>query len=290
MVDLERELIDLEGFGNLDRDLYAPTITELNRLTQVIESQWTLPRPLIHESRLRWTYDSPGLEHILVQRLYRAISGLNACRFLLPNCFTTEIAVILRTVNEFNEDIVFLLENYGSPLSKDQELFIRENIKPIYRNPNVSFEGLEKKAMVPRERIIAANRRRISPLSNPSDAQKLSDVTGDLLSSYVHGAFEANLEMYGHDLQNPRYEIDGSKTDRARFEWVQQVLVQLERIVFSVEYLGQVVGPISVHAEAGTLRRSYSKIAVRYGYWMEFENKNMLGDIKKGKPLRPRKN
>jgi len=289
VIDLEAELVDLDGFETLDRELYAPTIAELTRLTRMIENEFDPPQWVVKDSRKQWVYRSTGREYIVIQRLFRGISALNACRFLIPNCFVAEMGVLLRTINEFEEDIVFLLENYPEEQSEDQKTFIQENLKPMYRNRDIPFEGLESPAMVPRKKVVAATRRRVASLSNPHDAQKLASITGDLFSAYVHGAFEANMDLYGFDGQVQSYQVSGLRSDRARFDWIQQLLLQLERQVFAVEYVGQILGPVNVHQEAGALRKWYAEAANKFGYYQEFENKNPLADLKAGRALRAKR-
>lgn len=73
-----------------------------------LESAIERPIPVTYRDSFVFRYANKGIYEALIQKLARNISGLNAVSVLLANGFVQEAGVIFRTLDEIQEDILFL--------------------------------------------------------------------------------------------------------------------------------------------------------------------------------------
>jgi hypothetical protein len=156
MIDNERHLISIDGLAIFQEKLLRPTLNAANKIMVEIENRFEKPIQIDLGGHPVWRYKEPKLEHIVIQRLYRQIGGLRSSFLLLVQGQTQEIAVLLRTVNEFQQDVVFLLENYGKELSEHQRVFITEVLKEGYVDITLPWLGAMPRATVSRNKVLAS--------------------------------------------------------------------------------------------------------------------------------------
>ena len=276
----QEKLVSFEG------DILRPTLLKLANLTQQIENKFEKPISKNMSGHWVWRYENPRLEHIVIQRLYRIISGLKACYGLLRQGQIQEIGVILRTITEFQYDIMFLLENYGTnALTQHQKKFIEEITKEGYIDINIPFLGAVDREMVSRKKVLASVARSLNEAGNESDAQRLVEIDTDIFSGYVHGAYPNVMDIYGQNPSDIRYHPFGIKNGRIISTWITQIMIYLERAVLKTFFVAHYFGLEEIKDEAFQLKKEFSINAKNYGYSLEFKTKDPMGDLKKGKPL-----
>jgi hypothetical protein len=285
MIDPNRELMSIEALHFFQDDLLKPTLLSSGEIVSEIEVTFEKPKPTSLGGHPVWRYENPKVEHIIIQRLYRQISGLKSCYTLLRQGQIQEIGVLLRTVNEFQQDITFLLENYGKEMSGHQKLFVTEVLKEGYVNINLPWLGATPRAMVSRKKIIASVARALEAQANPSDAQKLSELDTDIFSSFVHGAYPAVMDIYGHNPRNPSYHAFGVITPRIIFTWVTQIIVYLERLILSQFFVCHNFGLVRTVNKVLALRKKFTEEAKKYGHDLSLMDKGSMDRLKKGKPI-----
>src|SRR5690348_18017446 len=89
-------------------DLLAQTLRILDTNFHAMAN--ALPQPRLTEWRngYGWRYHERLIEQALILKLARYVSGLRAAHLLLESGFLQEQAVLQRTLDEINEDILFL--------------------------------------------------------------------------------------------------------------------------------------------------------------------------------------
>jgi len=90
--------------------LYIETLPVLQRAFALLESKIETPAFGKRGTYYVFRYEKQSIEAAVIQKLARVISGLHASLLLLQGGFVQELGVIFRTLDEFNEDMVFLCQ------------------------------------------------------------------------------------------------------------------------------------------------------------------------------------
>ena len=93
---------------------------------QAVESLIEKPVFVDNGHNSRFKYLSESLDAAILQKAARLVSGLNAALVLLENGFIQELGVIFRTLDEFFQDIIFLLSARSKEILSDysESIFI----------------------------------------------------------------------------------------------------------------------------------------------------------------------
>jgi hypothetical protein len=167
--------------------------------------------PELHEQPGRATvyrYQNQTIEIAIVQKLARLISSMNACLVLYESGMYQEMFTIMRTMDEFSEDIVFLSIAIGKDdMGVLHKKYLEEFFQEEFDNPESPFASTQQRARVPRRRILAAIAAMEETPVNPSDSQELHRTINNAMSGYVHGSSVHILDMYGGN--PPKYHLHG---------------------------------------------------------------------------------
>ena len=170
---------------------------------------------------------------------------------------TQEVGVLLRIVNEFQQDVTFLIEKQKVGARELQRRFVQDIIKEIYGNQERPLEGTIDHAPPPRLKVVASSARRFS-----SDAKVLADLDADVYSAFDHAAYPTVLEIYGHDKAEPRYHPFGVLTSSISFMWAQPILAYREG---QIHYQVAVAQDISNTENLRRWSRCLGEICARLG-------------------------
>lgn len=143
-------------------------------------------------------YTNKGVLEAIIQKLARNISGLNAVAVLLQSGYVQEVGVILRTLDEIQEDIMFLAtaETNGSKTERHERYLRAFYSEPVFSRPEGSLD-LAKPDTVPRKKIRAHTMSVLGKGVNESQALAASEALGTAYSGYVHANSESIMDMYG---------------------------------------------------------------------------------------------
>jgi hypothetical protein len=155
-------------------------------------------RPTLQGSgKDRWfRFADNDVLQIIAVKSVRVVSGLNACFRLLEHGFAVEAAVVLRTVDDFVDEITFLLEGHqsGKPTRAQQEF-----IKQFFEEADETGGGLNSERKRPdrvkRKNIQASQGRYLNPV-DPDTSRKLVEAIDHGWNGYVHGAYRHSMELY----------------------------------------------------------------------------------------------
>lgn len=150
---------------------------------------------------LRYREEHHCLELAIVQKLARYISGLNASLILLESGLTQEIGAIFRTLDEFQEDIVFLALPivFGVEVSETHKKYLEHFFQEEFDNPGNAVLSMQKRETIPRKKIRAVIADSGQSGLNPHDRREVSRTISHAYSGYVHGASCHICEMIGGD-------------------------------------------------------------------------------------------
>jgi len=183
--------------------IYHETNAFLEECFHALEAPVPPPMPTKHGQDwvLRYHEEHHCLELAIVQKLARYISGLNASLLLLESGFTQELGAIFRTLDEFQEDIVFLaLPIFGGvEVSETHKKYLEQFFQEEFDNPDNAVLSTQKREPIRRKKIWAVIANSGQSGLNPHDHREVSRTISQAYSGYVHGASCHICEMIGGD-------------------------------------------------------------------------------------------
>jgi len=192
------------------RRIFDPAVEFYTEVVHRVEARFPMPELVDVNGSPQWRYPEMTVEHMCLLRCVRIVSAFNAIRGMLVAGYVQEIPVLLRTIDEFQEDIVFLIEGYpAEELGNQQQKFMLEMGKEEYCAPDSPFATKVARNPPTRKKIKSAVARSLSPVVNPSDSKEASHVATDCLSGYVHGAYPHIMELYGGPPPHSRFHMTG---------------------------------------------------------------------------------
>lgn len=168
--------------------------------TAVVDLTRSLPRPRFIDSdpdRARFRYDNPDERTLQVLMCVRIASGLQAVVLLIRAGKTGEAGVILRTVDEFMANIMFVDEAVRTnKRTADQETFISEYfVDHAHTTAELLTAPPPKPTIIRKKKLRASEARTLMP-ENPHRVQQMNVAIDTVLDSYVHGAYSTVMELY----------------------------------------------------------------------------------------------
>lgn len=181
-------------------DVFNRVMAELEEAFRRLEEQ--VPPPVKEGYRdgfvLRYAEQTP--QQAMLQKFARLISGLHSLRLLLVSGFLQEMGVIQRTLDDFEEDILFITLAVANDDMTDHH---RQYLE--YHWMEERGDAGANRGQVPRKHIRAyvAKHCGDDPSSMISTGRKIYKG----YSGFVHGSGEAIIDMCMTD--PPRYFLDG---------------------------------------------------------------------------------
>jgi hypothetical protein len=217
----------------------------VNRLAVAIRTieDGLVPKPVFIDvsGQKQFRYEKHTVYHVAFLKGVRVVSGLNACLFLLTGGFVQEAMVLMRTIDDFLNEMLFILENTESgTLNDHQNKFIEDFFQEEFNNPNNPLLNEARRETVPKKKIWASVARHMGPYVNPSDLQKMLQVTNDALSGYVHGAYPHIMELYGGN--RPKFHVAGTKAECRIRMCIDQIQIYTQRAITTFEGLAKSLG------------------------------------------------
>lgn len=171
----------------------------------------------------------------------KTISTLNACVLLLRHGHTQEIGALCRMVDDFCNEILFLLQPQGEDgFSDDQMCFIESFYQEEFDKPGDPLGSAQKRETVPVRKIHATFAKLASDELNPSDAQNLLRTTHQAFSGYVHGAYPHIMEMFGGN--PPHFHVSGMLGTPRIDEWRNQLVGYVQRLIITSVFVSRKLG------------------------------------------------
>lgn len=189
-------------------DLYLETLAVLHPAFQVLENKIEKPVLVKRGSYYVFRYKNQTIQAAVIQKLARLISGLHASLLLLQGGFVQELGAIFRTLDEFNEDILFLCQAIRTgELTELHQKYLDTFYQEEFEQPDNPFLSEQKRPTIPRKKIHAAIANIAESETNPSDTKEIHRTLSQAYSGYVHGASGHIMEMCGGN--PPTYHLAG---------------------------------------------------------------------------------
>ncbi len=184
----------------MSKDVW-PLMPDTHRAIELLDSviaqiNSRLPQPELRDDWYQYPKDAQDACVVVVTRMVRIVSGLRAVKLLGEDGYLQEMGVVLRTVDDFCDEITFLVEGHSdgepnSQASRFLEHFFAETLISHGSSENAG-RGPNR---VKRDKIRAAKSRFLQP-ENPSDVQRKVRKVDGAFDSYVHGGYPAVMELY----------------------------------------------------------------------------------------------
>ncbi len=134
----------------------------------------------------------------MIQKLARVQSSVRAAQILLKNGFLQEQAIIHRTIDETNEDIIFLARAAANErITELHDRFLEAFWEEEIDESGKMIDSEQKRPMIPRKKIHAYLAKDTGFELDPSTHQKLIRTISKAYSGFVHGASPHIMDMYG---------------------------------------------------------------------------------------------
>jgi hypothetical protein len=189
-------------------ELFENTLRNMEMTLHALEKRVPAPKRIAFRDGFVYRYVEKTIHQALIQKLARVVTGLNAAWILLEHGFVQEQVALHRLLEEFQEDITFLV--YAVIFNDITELH-RQYLSAFYEEefdkPESPLESTQKRPMVPRKKIRAYIARIEKIAVNQSRGIELSRTVHKAYSGFVHGASPAIMHMYGGD--PPQFYVRG---------------------------------------------------------------------------------
>ena len=178
------------------REQCMQALNDMEAIFRCLEHQVPKPQVVPHREGTALRYAEKSVEQAMIQKLARYLSGLNASDLLLLSGFVQEQAVLLRTLDEIEEDILFLALSVKDSLSDSATLrdyhsaFWEEEFdedKPI-------IDNAKDRVQVKRKKVRSYINRKLTENGGP-DQNKAGPVIFQTNSGYLHAASPFIMEM-----------------------------------------------------------------------------------------------
>jgi hypothetical protein len=254
--------------------IFANTLTALERTFRALESDLPPPVRVPWKTGFYYRYDQKDPKVLVVQKLSRIITGMQAALLLARSGLYQEVGVMCRILDEFGEDVIFISEAVRTgQITELQQQFIDEFFQPEFDNPNPLL-STQKRHRIPRDRIQAAIARFSHHPMNPSDAQSVSRTIAKGYSGYVHGASERILEMYN----GKNYCLSGMLGTPRQLEFEASIWEYMHRSLVAVMYACLAFGKQDFLDELYKVRAAYEQA---WGRTEWPSPQKMVSDIKR---------
>lgn len=188
--------------------LYIETLPVLQRAFALLESKVEKLAFVTRGTYYVFRYEKQSIEAAVIQKLARVISGLHASLLLLHGGFVQELGVIFRTLDEFNEDILFLCQAIRTgEVTELHQKYLDSFYQEEFDKPDNPFLSEQKRPTILRKKIHAAIANMPENEMNPSDGKEMHRTLSQAYSGYIHGASVHIMDMYGGN--PPRYHLSG---------------------------------------------------------------------------------
>ena len=192
--------------------LFFETLRVLGAALEILEQRVPKPHRKPFKDSFVFRYEEKSVQQAIIQKLACVLSGLHAAKILLEQGFVQEQAALERMLDEFEEDIKFLV--YALTVDKLTELhqdYLAAFYEEEFDNPVDPIGSTQNRPMVPRRKIRAyiarVEGRFEEPELNPSRGIELSRTISKAYSGFVHAASPQIMDMY-HGIP-PRFHVSG---------------------------------------------------------------------------------
>jgi hypothetical protein len=192
------------------RRMFHELLAVMDSAFRRLEAQVPPPKPVPWRDEYVLRYAEKTIEQALIQKLARVISGLRAVDILLYHGHVQEQGVLHRTIDELNDDVLFLAAARTNDTVTDlHERFLEAFWVEEFDVPEDPIASTQKRDTPPRRKIRAYITRILGEGLNPSRQVDVGETISKTYSGFVHGASPHIMDMCGGD--PPRFHLAGMR-------------------------------------------------------------------------------
>ena len=157
-----------------------------------------------------YRYKEKSARQAIIQKLARLITGLQATVILNRSGFLQEQATLQRTLDEFEQDILFLCHAIiFNDWTEHHYAYLDAFYQEEFDKPGSAIESSPKRPMVRRDKIVAFISKDRDTGYDQSSTRKVMRTINKIYSGFVHGASPQLMELYYGN--PPSFHLFGSK-------------------------------------------------------------------------------
>ena len=147
---------------------------------------------------MAYRFKEKDIYQAMIQKLARVQSSVRAARLLLSYGFAQEQAILHRTIDETNEDILFLVYAVTNDTITDlHKRFLEAFWEEEIDESGTMMASSQKRPMIPRKKIQAYLAKIEGVGLDSSTRQDAARTITKAYSGFVHGASPHIMDMYG---------------------------------------------------------------------------------------------
>jgi hypothetical protein len=223
------------------RKLFHQALTVMENAFRRLEGQVPPPQMQPFRDSFVLRYREKTIQQALIQKLVRVISGLRAVDILLLHGHVQEQGVLHRTLDELNEDIMFLAAALTNDTVTDlHERYLDAFWAEEFDVPDDPVASTQKRDIPQRKKIRAYITRVLGEGLNPSRQNDVTETISKTYSGFVHAASPHIMDLCAGD--PPKFHLSGMLgTIRIR-ESVDDAWNYFYRGLFSVMMVAKAYG------------------------------------------------
>jgi hypothetical protein len=227
------------------RMLFRNAIDAMEAGFEKLEVQVPPPRVVRHGGGVTLRYVEQTIQQAILLKLARQISGLNACDILLASGYVQEQGVIQRTLDELDEDILFLCFGAQDGTVKLHRKYLKSFWQEEFEEGVAPIDSTKGRYHIARGDIRDWLGRRLgTPEDDPS--MKALRVVQQTYSGYVHAASPHIMDMCGGPQR--RFHLRGMNGTPRITEHVQDFWNYVYRGLLSVNTVALIFGDAKASA------------------------------------------
>lgn len=260
----------------MDIDTYLEnTLSDLGALYHEMANQIQGPFFVDVGGYKAWRYQDLSESLACFLKGLKVVSSLNASMVLLRTGYTQEIGALCRMIDDYCNEIVFLLlPQDGENFSKDQIQFLNDFFQEELDKPTNPLGSTQKRVNVPVRKIHATFGKIAISEINPSDTQEILRTIHSAFSGYIHGAYPHIMEMFGGNEPHLGGMLGTPRID----EWRGQLIGYVYRALMASFLVARKLGLNDIEAKA---RKLLQKFETDTGFKSAKTAGEMLNEMKK---------
>jgi hypothetical protein len=225
---------------------FEPILQVLERAFRCLERRVPPPKRQAWQDGFVFRYAERTIHQAIVQKLARTISGLYAIQALLQKGLFQEQGVIQRTVDEIQEDVIFLsLGVIRGALTPMHYSYLEYYYAEEFSDLSNVMESHRSRGMVRRDKIRAYIHDDLG--SNSAWANIAGRIITKAYSGFVHAASPHIMDMYGG--MPPRFDVKGDFRSYRMQEHADDALNYFFRALHLMAFAAKAFGDEEMFAE-----------------------------------------
>ena len=221
------------------RPIYHRTFAGLESAFRRIEKHVPNPIETTHGRRLVYRYSEQTIEAAIFLKFARVVSLTRGVLLLLDAGHVQEQCILQRSIEETNEDILFLcLAITQQKFTEKHEDFLREFWKENYADPDDPVGSRVPRAFS--RRGIRSFINRALGQDNPSLADVTSRSVYEMYSGFLHGAAPHIVELF--DERRGHFLLDGISSQERFIDYILDAQNSLYRTLLSAAIVTKAFG------------------------------------------------